>query len=153
MIAIKKIFSLFFLCACVVTLSAQHSDSEANNQDIKDTTALKIIADSIRSNSKLNTAEPKDVSANVDDGSIVIPLDKEATIQLGDHPEAARYDSLWMKELYDSAQYYEAMYEAVTELDTTGLQSSELDTEVLKERLKALDQKTPFNIEYNPSLE
>ncbi|MBT8264639.1 MAG: LysM peptidoglycan-binding domain-containing protein [Muriicola sp.] len=153
MIAIKKIFSLFFLCACVVTLSAQHSDSIVNNQAIKDTTALKIIADSIRSNSKLNTAELKDVSANVVDGSIVIPLDKEATIQLGDHPEAARYDSLWMKELYDSAQYYEAMYEEVTELDTTGLQTSELDTEVLKERLKALDQKTPFNIAYNPSLE
>ena len=153
MIAIKKIFSLFFLFACVVTLSAQHSDSIVNNQGIKDTTALKIIADSIRSNSKLNNTELKDVAANVVDGSIVIPLDKEATIQLGDHPEAARYDSLWMKELYDSAQYYEAMYEEVTELDTTGLQTSELDTEVLKERLKALDQKTPFNIAYNPSLE
>jgi membrane-bound lytic murein transglycosylase D len=153
MIAIKNIISLFFLCACVVTLSAQHSDSIANNQNIKDTTAIKIKADSTASNINLYKAELKDATTSVVDGSIVIPLNKEAVIKLGDHPEAARYDSLWMKELYDSAQYYEAMYEEVTELDTTGLQTSELDTEVLKERLKALDQKTPFNIAYNPSLE
>lgn len=153
MIAIKNIFSLFFLCTCAVTLSAQHSDSIVNNQSIKDTTALKFVTDSIPSKSNLLSAELKDVSASVVDGSIAIPLTKESAIKLSDHPEAARYDSLWMKELYDSAQYYEAMYKEVTELDTTGLQTSELDTEVLKERLKALDQKTPFNIEYNPSLE
>jgi membrane-bound lytic murein transglycosylase D len=101
----------------------------------------------------LSGAELKDATQEIADGSFRIPINKETDIQLGDHPEAAKYDSLWMKELYESAQYYEAMYEEVTEPDTTGLQSSELDTEVLKERLMALDQKTPFNIAYNPSLE
>lgn len=153
MIAIKNSISLFFLSACAVTLSAQQSDSLPNNQIRKDTIVLQKKGDSITPNISVNNSELKDATKSITDGSFVIPLDKEAAIQLGDHLEAAKYDSLWMKELYDSAQYYESMYEEVTELDTAGLQSSELDTEVLKERLKALDQKTPFNIAYNPSLE
>ncbi len=153
MIAIKNIISLFFLFACVVTLCGQQADSLAIKQPGKDTTVLQKNADSIAPNNTLVGVELKEAAKGITDGSFVIPLNKEAAIQLGDHPEAARYDSLWMKELYDSAQYYEAMYEEVTALDTAGLQMSELDTEVLKERLKALDQKTPFNIAYNPSLE
>ena len=153
MIAIKNIISLFFLFACAVTLSGQQTDSLASKLNIKDTTALHKKADSLASKMALSGAELKDATQEIADGSFGIPINKETDIQLGDHPEAAKYDSLWMKELYESAQYYEAMYEEVTEPDTTGLQSSELDTEVLKERLMALDQKTPFNIAYNPSLE
>lgn len=153
MIAIKNIISLFFLFTCVVALSGQQTDSLASKLNIKDTTALQNKADSLASKIAVSGAELKDATQEIADGSFGIPINKETDIQLGDHPEAAKYDSLWMKELYDSAQYYEAMYEEVTEPDTTGLQASELDTEVLKERLKALDQKTPFNIAYNPSLE
>ena len=153
MIAIKNIISLFFLFTCVVALSGQQTDSLASKLNIKDTTALQKKADSLASKIAVSGAELKDATQEIADGSFGIPINKETDIQLGDHPEAAKYDSLWMKELYDSAQYYEAMYEEVTEPDTTGLQASELDTEVLKERLKALDQKTPFNIAYNPSLE
>ena len=153
MITIKNIISLFFLFACVVTLSGQQTDSVASKLNIKDTTALQKKADSLAFKIAVSGAELKDATQEIADGSFGIPINKETDIQLGDHPEAAKYDSLWMKELYDSAQYYEAMYEEVTEPDTTGLQASELDTEVLKERLKALDQKTPFNIAYNPSLE
>ncbi|QBA65674.1 LysM peptidoglycan-binding domain-containing protein [Muriicola soli] len=63
-----------------------------------------------------------------------------------------------MKELYQSAQLSGQMYNLVGSMgevisDTIAHQSVELDTELLKARLKALDEKTPFNIAYNPSLE
>jgi len=68
------------------------------------------------------------------------------------HKEATLIDSLWLNELiksplYDTIQYVLKDDEVlVTELE-------ELPTELLKERLKILDSKTPFNIEYNPQLE
>ncbi len=77
---------------------------------------------------------------------------------LTDHPEAARYDSLWLSELYQNAELSGQIFEEINLMeeimaDTLGLESVSLDTELLKERLRALDQKTPFNISYNPSLE
>ncbi|MBT8282946.1 MAG: lytic transglycosylase domain-containing protein, partial [Muriicola sp.] len=80
------------------------------------------------------------------------------TIELKDLAEASNYDSLWMKELYQSAQLSGQMYNLVGSLeevisDTLKQETVELDTEVLKARLQALDEKTPFNIAYNPSLE
>ena len=45
------------------------------------------------------------------------------------------------------------MYLDVTEIDIDSTVSFDLSTEVLKKRLKKLDDKSPFNIEYNPALE
>ena len=72
---------------------------------------------------------------------------------LTDNTRAAKYDSLWMKELYENARLYDEMQAYVSNLETDSLKQITLDTEVLKERLELLNQKTPFNIEYNPSLE
>ena len=72
---------------------------------------------------------------------------------LVDMAQTAAYDSLWMKELYESAALYDEMYEEVTHLDIKPIDAKILDTEVLKERLEKLNQKTPLNISYNPSLE
>jgi len=75
-----------------------------------------------------------------------------------DNLEAAKYDSLWMKELYDNAALYDDMYDEVTELyddPEDGLKEYlvALPTDTLKARLARLNQKTPFNVEYNTSLE
>ena len=77
---------------------------------------------------------------------------------LKDHPEASKYDSLWLAELYQTSELSSEFFAEVSQLeevmvDTLGMDSIVLDTEMLKERLKALDRKTPFNISYNPSLE
>jgi membrane-bound lytic murein transglycosylase D len=45
------------------------------------------------------------------------------------------------------------MYNYVSNLETDSLKQLTIDTDVLKERLELLNQKTPFNIAYNPSLE
>ncbi|WP_457609718.1 lytic transglycosylase domain-containing protein, partial [Lutibacter sp.] len=74
--------------------------------------------------------------------SVTFKIDKEATL----------IDSLWLNELiksplYDTIQYVLKDDEILlTELE-------ELPTDLLKERLKILDNKTPFHIEYNKNLE
>jgi len=79
-------------------------------------------------------------------------IQKSDSLTLKIHKEATLIDSLWLNELiksplYDTIQYVLRDDEIlVTELE-------ELPTELLKERLKVLDSKTPFHIEYNKSLE
>jgi membrane-bound lytic murein transglycosylase D len=74
---------------------------------------------------------------------------------LRDHKAAAKFDSLWMKELLQNASLFDEMYEEVVHLDTvtTEVPLVELNTDTLKLRLERLNRKTPFNVAYNPSLE
>lgn len=72
---------------------------------------------------------------------------------LADRKDAAKYDRMWLKELYENQSLFDSIYNTVTELEVDSLYHYDLDTETLKARLKILDQKTPFNIAYNPSLE
>lgn len=75
------------------------------------------------------------------------------TFQLEDDPLAELIDTRWRRELsrmdlYDSItrirenQFY---YDEVKNID--------LPTDTLKKRLAAINARTPFNVEYNPSLE
>ena len=72
---------------------------------------------------------------------------------LADLPEAAKYDSLWMGELAKSASLSLEMASEIAELDYDKTYPTALPTDTLKARLEKLNQKTPFNIAYNPSLE
>jgi membrane-bound lytic murein transglycosylase D len=65
---------------------------------------------------------------------------------------AARVDSLWMKELA-SLDTYNNITQDIQTINTDVSVDYELPTELLKERLKAMDAKSPFNIEYNSGLE
>lgn len=68
------------------------------------------------------------------------------------HPKAALIDSLWMNKLIKSPLYDKELYVlGEDEMFVSGLE--ELSTELLKSRLKHLNSKTPFKIEYNPELE
>ncbi|WP_047246870.1 LysM peptidoglycan-binding domain-containing protein [Maribacter thermophilus] len=79
------------------------------------------------------------------------PLTKKYNLK--DNEVAAKYDSLWMKELIANAPLFDEIYEEVTTLDPDSTYVYDLDTDTLKLRLEKLNQKTPFNIAYNPSLE
>ncbi|WP_130734855.1 lytic transglycosylase domain-containing protein [Flavobacterium sp. J27] len=61
-------------------------------------------------------------------------------------------DERWLAELANE-EIFEDMYADVTETDIDSTVAFDLSTEVLKKRLKRLDDKSPFNIEYNPALE
>lgn len=72
---------------------------------------------------------------------------------LQDLPEAAKYDSLWMEVLHESASLSDEMFSEISDLDYEKTYPTSLSTDTLKARLARLNQKTPFNIAYNPSLE
>ncbi len=61
-------------------------------------------------------------------------------------------DSLWMKEL-TSLDGYNEMILDIKNVNVDEKVDFELPTDLLKERLKRLDEKSPFNIEYNIGLE
>ena len=71
---------------------------------------------------------------------------------LGDNAHALEIDEKWLEELYSSS-LYDTIYKSVSQLSYEEVYYPELPTDTLKKRLKELDAKTPFNIEYNPSLE
>lgn len=69
-----------------------------------------------------------------------------------DYHKTMVLDSLWREQLTE--QDYSQHLEAVIKDSLTKVTSSaELTTELLKQRLASLNAKTPFNIEYNESLE
>lgn len=71
---------------------------------------------------------------------------------LEDLSGARKVDSLWLSELYNNT-LFEEIYGAITTQEYTPIEYEELPTEVLKQRLKDLDARTPFHVEYNPALE
>lgn len=69
------------------------------------------------------------------------------------HPSSLmEMDSIWKNELY-STNHYDEIFNDVKNYDSENIDYSHLTTETLISRLEALNEKTPFNIEYNPILE
>ncbi|XLS29254.1 LysM peptidoglycan-binding domain-containing protein [Flavobacteriaceae bacterium M23B6Z8] len=74
-------------------------------------------------------------------------------IELADNPVAARIDSLWRQEIMKH-DLFDSIYKDVRELSyNDSIVFTDLPTDTLKARLQRLNQRTPFNIAYNPSLE
>ncbi len=96
-----------------------------------------------------------DSTAVIKDNPLTLSVKENtpAKYDLKDHEHAAKYDSLWMKELLETNVLFEDMYAEIENLDLDTTYESEINTDSLKVRLERLNQKTPFNITYNPSLE
>ncbi|MGV6827961.1 MAG: transglycosylase SLT domain-containing protein [Flavobacteriales bacterium] len=71
---------------------------------------------------------------------------------LKDQRVAKNADSLWLQELYQTDRF-EEVYGSINQQNYEPVDYQELPTELLKQRLAEMDAKTPFHIEYNPSLE
>ncbi len=85
--------------------------------------------------------------------TVVATQTKDSVVyDLKDNALARKVDSLWLDQLYNN-QMFEEIYGSITQQNYEPVEYEELPTEVLKERLKELDARTPFNVEYNPSLE
>ena len=84
--------------------------------------------------------------------SIALGVKDTLVYDLKDMALARKKDSLWLKELYKS-DLFEELYNSVANQEYEVVDYDELPTEVLKQRLKELDARTPFKVEYNPSLE
>ncbi len=105
------------------------------------------------------TIEAKDIPldttvSGINDNALVLIKDgNKGAYNLQDNPKAAKFDSLWMKELYESYALFDEMYEEVSGLEVERPYEYDLPTDTLKMRLARLNQKTPFNVIYNRSLE
>ncbi len=111
-----------------------------------DTLAMDMVG--VKQMELLESANP------INDNTLpVVVIGDKKTFDLKDIEIAAKYDSLWMKELYESAALYDEMYSEVAHLDHNLVTESTLNTDTLKLRLERLNQETPFNVVYNPSLE
>jgi len=115
--------------------------------------AQEPVTDSIPQDTTLKTFKADPV-VDFREVSLDFPKNPDST-SLEDHLPAARYDSLWLEELRQADLRFAEMYSEVqtAALDSVPQTEISLDTELLKERLQLLDEKTPFNISYNPSLE
>jgi len=149
MTVIIRILLPILLFAFVLQGIAQKKDSipEKENRivEVKDIPLDTTVRD-------MKGVEQMELPIGLKDAPLVLSKKKNG-YNLTDNAEAARYDSLWMKELYQSAALFDEMYQEVSRLEPSPTDYNSLDTEVLKERLEILNQKTPFNIAYNPSLE
>ncbi|WP_282160186.1 LysM peptidoglycan-binding domain-containing protein [Ulvibacterium marinum] len=140
------------LFLCINWLASQETDSIQNPVTVTDTTTLDLKG--------VEQMERMDTKVKlVDNPLVIIKQEGKVKYNLKDHAAAARYDSLWMKELYENAALFDEMYE---EVSTQSLEVApeeeelyiyDLPTDSLKARLAKLNQKTPFNVVYNPSLE
>jgi len=68
------------------------------------------------------------------------------------HDEMACVDSLWMQEMANT-DLFENMQDDLRKINPDEDVDFSLSTDLLKERLAALDAKSPFNIEYSKGLE
>src|SRR5690606_38780945 len=90
----------------------------------------------------------------VDGRTIILERDGQGNYKLQDMEEAWKYDSLWLGELKANAELFSDMQlELQREPEESMATEVLLPTDTLKARLARLDEKTPFNIAYNPSLE
>ncbi|NRR91458.1 LysM peptidoglycan-binding domain-containing protein [Winogradskyella undariae] len=71
---------------------------------------------------------------------------------LSDLPEAAKLDEKWLEELYNNS-LFDTIYKSIAEMNYKPVDYPELSTDTLKARLERLNARTPFNVEYNESLE
>lgn len=142
------LLGLFLLPFC---LMAQEKDSVATKiQSLKALPVDTLVSDKQTGIETLQLEVSEDPP---DTGLAIYKSDESDTYNLQDNKLAARYDSLWMKELVESAPLFDEIYEEVANLDTSSTYELDLNTDTLKLRLKRLNEKTPFNVAYNTSLE
>ncbi|WP_046755309.1 LysM peptidoglycan-binding domain-containing protein [Kordia jejudonensis] len=166
----KYLFSILFLCIAFIGHAQEANKKPEKVKEItkptfkiiKDTVILDgkktVMTDTIyfdtKNEIKRNTSE---ILPEIDSTSIILDGKKELTkveekYVLQDNKMAATIDSLWLKELADE-ELFDTIHKEITELKYEPVVFQELPTDTLKARLERLNAKTPFNIEYNPSLE
>ena len=87
------------------------------------------------------------------ENSLKVPVSDSLNKKLlEDNQRAKQFDSIWREELYSSS-LFDTVYKTISEQTYEEVYLPELPTDTLKKRLEVLNARTPFNVEYNPSLE
>lgn len=121
----------------------------AKDSITKVTDSTKILKKELLKEEELTTVNdtiPKD-SLQIDFEKLKLKLQS-----ITDNTYAKDIDSLWLKELY-SNDLYDSIQEARLQVKHDTVYYPELSKDTLIARLKRLNDRTPFNVEYNPILE
>lgn len=138
-----KFFLILFILSCCA-LNAQET--------------LQDYAESQRLTEQQLEAGESYVIDTVIDGQAFYKKEIKSLEQLDPNTElldlelASQIDEKWLEELYSNS-LFDTIYRTVSELDYKDVYYPELSTETLKTRLAELNARTPFNVEYNTSLE
>lgn len=123
-------FSIIFLLVFCAGFSQNPKPTPISEQ----TSSLTLVDSSSQISKELKMSQDTVFKANID------------------NEHAAALDSKWLEELYSNT-LFDTIYQSVTDLNFEEVDYPELPTDTLKARLKELNARTPFNVEYNPSLE
>lgn len=137
-----KIAVLAAMFSAVSFVDAQQEDVASNSE--KDSTLVE----------REERAAIAVSNIKIDGQLMALETHEDGKFKLRDLEEAWRYDSLWLNELHSNAELFSDM---LLEIQNGPGQDSiftvDLPTDTLKARLARMDEKTPFNITYNASLE
>ncbi|WP_375238093.1 LysM peptidoglycan-binding domain-containing protein [Aurantibacter sp.] len=126
----NKLF-IYFALLLSFTLSAQDS--------------LSVEKPAVKTDSNIDGKTYKTVEISPE-------TENDSTRTFLDNEQAAEFDKKWREELY-STTLFDTIYRDVAGLKYEAVYYPELPTDTLKARLKRLNARTPFNVEYNPQLE
>ncbi|WP_077399334.1 lytic transglycosylase domain-containing protein [Cellulophaga omnivescoria] len=130
----------------------------AQEKDSIVTTAVSTEILSVVKNDTVDTIAKKqaDVPQKVQPIIALVSGDSSATkYQLSDYNNAANYDKAWLKQIKESVSLFDTIYNkiATERIENIPVSFIDLPTDTLKARLARLNAKTPFNVQYNESLE
>ena len=120
-------------------------------QDTGTIDSLSVQKDSIKLEAPILLQEDNPIQDTPLKVPVAVSENKKTTVE--DLEQAYAYDSLWMRELAKHDLFFKEMYAEVTSSPGDSIRYLELPTDTLKARLALLNEKTPFNVAYNPSLE
>ena len=143
----RIVFGFSLSVMSLMTYAQSNTEVQVAKDSLKISESLDLITDtdSISADESLETVVVVD-SIQVDSALVA-----GGKINLVDHIEVSEFDKKWLETLKQNVIDSSLI---ILPEDTIGkVVIEDLPTELLKERIAYLDSQTPFNFEYNPSLE
>ncbi|NKI31214.1 LysM peptidoglycan-binding domain-containing protein [Croceivirga thetidis] len=132
---------LAFLCAFCLEGYSQKADSTA--AIIQESTPINLQPNSVFGEKELFKNPAKEATLSQENSEGI----------LKDLEKAYAYDSLWLREISRNEVRYQDLLSDISEEKVLSEEIPELNSDTLKMRLARINEKTPFNVSYNPHLE
>lgn len=158
---IKLTYSIVFTVLCIAYSYAQEQTTRLKQDQLKpgynyliDTIINGTVYFKVDVKSPVTTLKSSSISTieNTTTTNHTIPAKQVDTITRITNTYADAVDKKWLNELYNNSMF-DTIYRDVVDMEYDMVYFPELPTDTLKARLKRLNAKTPFNVEYSSSLE
>src|SRR5690606_23121657 len=133
----KRILLKLLALVAFTTAAAQEQDSIPDNNGHRATATTEVDTTAMDMEG-LDLMEIMDSQDKIENKPLIF-IKGQKTYALNDHIKAAAYDSLWLKELYNSSSLYDSIYEEIATMEIDTLYYTNVDTDTLKARLAILN--------------